>query len=312
MDRSILGASTSHRAPLASRLPAPNAAPAVRSSRSRSAQLAGIKGAAVYEDDSGKATKGKSDIVKSGPGKDESLIAKKLKALEKRVECNAQVNRDRFTSLDDRLTQIHLQLHSQASLSSSTNAATLSTPTKANPGTGPSAVLEGMKSPPVPALQKKMDTYVEWERSMISGDLTLSGIDDVQEEEDDGEAVQRGNEELEEMREKMTQQQNQIDALVAQNAQQAEQIAYLISHFSQSQQTIETLQFDMAVEQGKFADMESRLEAMVEEADDVRDASLLIDTAPEVDDMTVDEPDTFHKRKVEEEDDEVPSKRVSL
>ncbi|WVQ77673.1 hypothetical protein IAR50_007362 [Cryptococcus sp. DSM 104548] len=312
MDRSVLGSSTAHRAPLASRLPAPNTAPNVRSSRSKSVQVAGVKGAAVYEDDSGKGTKGKNEMVKNLASKDEGVVLKKLKALEKRVECNAQVNRDRFTSLDERLTQIHLQLHSQATLSNATSSAPLSTPTKSNPGTSASAIREGMKSPPVPALQKKMDAYVEWERSMMSGDITLSGIDDAEEEEDDMQTVQRENEGLEEMREKMAQQQTQIDALAAQNAKQTEQIAYLFSNFSQSQQTIEALQFDLAVEQGKVADLEGRLEVMIEEADDVRDASLLIDTVPEAEDMGVDESDTSHKRRAEDDDGEAPSKRMSL
>lgn len=61
---------------------------------------------------------------------------------------------------------------------------TLETPKKAE---SPSALI---KSPPVPALKRKMDEAMEWEKSMMSGEITLTGIEDGEDEETQQNGVQ--------------------------------------------------------------------------------------------------------------------------
>lgn len=136
--------------------------------------------------------------------KKDDLMEKKIKGLEKRVDCNAQVNRDKsmsnvvysmgllcltytcviVSSLDNRLTKLEAHYYSKFSQTADTPPRTAESP---------SALV---KSPPVPALKRKMDAAMEWERSMMSGEITLTGIEEAEANEEDEETRQNGVQDL--------------------------------------------------------------------------------------------------------------------
>ncbi|KAL0247121.1 hypothetical protein I308_104156 [Cryptococcus tetragattii IND107] len=219
----------------------------------------GIKGMALVDDTANSNPLAKDRMIKVA--KEDELMEKRIKGLEKRVECNAHVNRDKISSLDDRLTKLEVYYYSKFSQTFDT----LETPKKAE---SPSALI---KSPPVPALKRKMDEAMEWEKSMMSGEITLTGIEDGEDEE----TQQNGVQGFRELQGRVSDQQIQIDQLIQQISQQSEQISFLVASMSQSQQTIASLQFDLDVERGRIADFEARLED-VEDSNDVRDASLIL------------------------------------
>ncbi|KIR31713.1 hypothetical protein I352_06051 [Cryptococcus deuterogattii MMRL2647] len=197
----------------------------------------GIKGMALADDSANSNPPAKVQMVKVT--KKDELMEKRIKGLEKRVDCNAHVNRDKISSLDDRLTKLEAHYYSKFSQTFDT----LETPKKAE---SPSALI---KSPPVPALKRRMDEAMEWEKSMMSGEITLTGIEEAEEGGEDEETQQNGVQGL--------------------------QVSFLMASMTQSQQTIASLQFDLDVERGRIADLEARLED-VEDSNDVRDASLIL------------------------------------
>lgn len=228
--------------------------------------------------------------------KKDDLMEKKIKGLEKRVDCNAQVNRDKISSLDNRLTKLEAHYYSKFSQ-------TVDTPPRT--AESPSALV---KSPPVPALKRKMDAAMEWERSMMSGEITLTGIEEAEANDEDEETRQNGVQDLQELGGLVGDQQTQIDQLKQQISQQSEQISFLVASMTQSQQTIASLQFDLDVERGRIADFETRLED-VEDSNDVRDASLILtDSSPlpsasKSEDGNEEKSTSLMKRKASEYDD---------
>ncbi|WVO21596.1 uncharacterized protein IAS62_002905 [Cryptococcus decagattii] len=222
-----------------------------------------IKGMALVDDSANSNPPAKDQMIKAT--KKEELMEKRIKGLEKRVECNTHVNRDKISSLDDRLTKLEAHYYSKFSQTFDT----LETPKKAE---SPSTLI---KSPPVPALKRKMDEAMEWEKSMMGGEITLTGIEEAGEDGEDEETQQNGVQGLQELQGRVSDQQIQIDQLIQQISQQSEQISFLVASMTQSQQTIASLQFDLDVERGRIADFEARLED-VEDSNDVRDASLIL------------------------------------
>ncbi|OXG20911.1 hypothetical protein C367_04314 [Cryptococcus neoformans Ze90-1] len=271
-----------------------------RTARPDAAPL-GIKGMALLDDDSANMhnsippAKDQNQMAKVT--KKDGLMEKKIKGLEKRVDCNAQVNRDKISSLDDRLTKLEAHYYSKFSQ-------TLDTPETPNKIEPPLALI---KSPPVPALKRKMDAAMEWEKSMMSGEMSLTSIEEAEANEEDEEIRQNGMQNIKELGERVSDQQAQIDQMRQQMSQQSEQISFLVASMTQSQQTIASLQFDLDVERGRIADFEARLED-VEDSNDVRDASLILTdsslpSASKSEEGNDENPIVAVKRKTSEYDD---------
>ncbi|OXC68981.1 hypothetical protein AYX13_02592 [Cryptococcus neoformans] len=271
-----------------------------RTARPDAAPL-GIKGMALLDDDSANMhnsippAKDQNQMTKVT--KKDGLMEKKIKGLEKRVDCNAQVNRDKISSLDDRLTKLEAHYYSKFSQ-------TLDTPETPNKTEPPLALI---KSPPVPALKRKMDAAMEWEKSMMSGEMSLTSIEEAEANEEDEEIRQNGMQNIKELGERVSDQQAQIDQMRQQMSQQSEQISFLVASMTQSQQTIASLQFDLDVERGRIADFEARLED-VEDSNDVRDASLILTdsslpSASKSEEGNDENPIVSIKRKTSEYDD---------
>ncbi|AFR96465.2 hypothetical protein C343_04588 [Cryptococcus neoformans C23] len=261
----------------------------------------GIKGMALLDDDSANMhnsippAKDQNQMTKVT--KKDGLMEKKIKGLEKRVDCNAQVNRDKISSLDDRLTKLEAHYYSKFSQ-------TLDTPETPNKTEPPLALI---KSPPVPALKRKMDAAMEWEKSMMSGEMSLTSIEEAEANEEEEEIRQNGMQNIKELGERVSDQQAQIDQMKQQMSQQSEQISFLVASMTQSQQTIASLQFDLDVERGRIADFEARLED-VEDSNDVRDASLILTdsslpSASKSEEGNDENPIVSVKRKTSEYDD---------
>ncbi|WVQ79803.1 hypothetical protein IAT38_001903 [Cryptococcus sp. DSM 104549] len=230
----------------------------------------GVKGVIIQED---AVLGGKAKVEKKSVGT--GVGDARFKALEKKVDLNAQMARDKISSLDDRVTNLNAHVVNLLSknTSSTTPSAQDATPTKAQ-----QPMSERYKSPPVPALKRRIDEAAEWERTMLSGEITLSGIDEVDVEEEEVEE-QDGGEGLQELREKMLEQQEMIDQLAKQNAEQAAQITSLLSGLQSAKDVTTQLQYDLDVERGKAMDLEGRV-VELEEVLEVRDASLALDSCP--------------------------------
>lgn len=139
------------------------------------------------------------------------------------------------SSLDDRLTKLEAHYYSKFSQ-------TLDTPETPNKTEPPLALI---KSPPVPALKRKMDAAMEWEKSMMSGEMSLTSIEEAEANEEEEEIRQNGMQNIKgkepkqvyswrkqttneafvviELGERVSDQQAQIDQMKQQMSQQSEQ-----------------------------------------------------------------------------------------
>ncbi|WVO14370.1 hypothetical protein L204_102003 [Cryptococcus depauperatus] len=197
-------------------------------------------------------------------------LLKKLKTLERRMEGNARINREKTSSLEDRLTEIQVHVFNQSARPQEARGIGSSTLVQESIG-----LIDGARSPPVPALKRRM--VEAWEKSIMSEDITLTGIDETMDGDD--KVHNQTTVALEQIQQQCSTQQQQIQILVEQNTVQANQIAFLIQSIKESNQALASLQFDLDVETGRVTDMEGRLEEL-EEIKDIRDTSITLAPCP--------------------------------
>ncbi|WWD09767.1 hypothetical protein V865_007895 [Kwoniella europaea PYCC6329] len=188
---------------------------------------------------------------------------KKLGILERKVDKNDQIIRDKISSLDNRFME--LETHVLYLLSKS----------PCNLSHHPSNVLDDhFKSPPVPALERKLEE-AEWERSFSLDREREKKMAKVTKFVDEDEHPMNSTEDMEEFKSQLKSQREMIDQLLERDRKRDEQVTSLLVSIKVPENTLTQSQLELSALQGRMLDMNGRIDN-IEETQDVGEASMMI------------------------------------